>query len=143
MRKLTLILWIIISIVCIGFFVLSLITRDDIYGIILPGLIAVDAYYLGWLLGYSCGSSEERAKNKPRLYLPLDKQEEQANFMVIRGGRENGKSQIMFPHPIGCEPTPARKKCANCKYFGCFCNNSYFTEHPNRFNKCKDFEKKE
>lgn len=96
--------------------------------------------------------SQKKQKIKPKLYLPLDKPNEHdkiaqmmnSPYMIFRGCRENGKSNIMFPTPIGCEKDKkVCKKCVNCKYFGCLCNNSYFTEHPNRFNKCKDFEEKE
>ena len=108
----------------------------------------------------------KKTENRPRLYLPLEKQEEHddlaqimnSHFMVICGGRENGKSQIMFPHPIGCEPIQTSKKCVNCKHFRFIVNYTVHSDKPHknpiccvkdfdsskiyRFNKCEDFKEK-
>lgn len=81
-----------------------------------------------------------------------------AHFIVFRGGRENGKSNIMFPTPIGCEPTQTSKKCVNCKHFRFIINHTIHSDKPHkipmcyvkefdsskiyRFNNCEYFEEK-
>ena len=46
-------------------------------------LSACYIYFIGWLLGYDAGSIEQKAKNKPILYLPLDKPNEHDEIACI------------------------------------------------------------
>ena len=135
MKKINFILLIISIITLLVSVILYVCLDNDILRYLIIGSFISVVYWSGWLLGHSCGLIEQKAKNKPILYLPLDKPNEHDEIAQIV------EAQRIYANS---KDKKVCKKCVNCKH----CVNDNYCDlfdgrilKKNRFTSCKHFRK--